>query len=733
LKALFGSFIILLSFLLIQTNAAQALPHSTPSSADVLAVARANHFYNLQEYDKAIEELNQIAQTSGMHPDLMKNIEEILTIDQAKTEEAKGRTAHLRERGRINVSVSNVGGSYAEEPFSDQQTKKVVHNTYMTFSDLANESRSPSNKTVSEYWRFETHQNNVLLNGSMQYLYQNGPSENTRVRHMNFRVKGSLGSIYAGDGSVDFSRYVLNGTDYRGVGAYFDGRWNKLEVMAGKTPFFKGSEGEDKYIYPRDIIGARNQFTPVPWWDTGQSFSVVRDKSSRTFKLSPFRSPTEIIVYGLDNDINIIPGKFKINHESAFSSTDDDLDVLSSKRTDMAHYLRAHLTLRRLQWLNIFEYVGPDFESGSGLSAQQTLTGGNSFLPQNGTSSDRLHYESSLTYRPVDWLYTNGKLSITKNAFGSQLFFPTTRDVFIRNNEPELTKERQYQLIARISPPSPRLPRFGLRWKHSETKSSPGSFDRTPENETDQYYFNVSKDLYGFDVDARLEYEIFSSGSGLFDDEEAIRASTTISRYFLDRYSILTGYAYHRRDRITPSGMSPELEKDHELHLAVSGELPWGGSGSASYDISLHDDTAVTEGDQNSHRFSFSLTRAYSRKLFGSHELSVYPFLSFYKDLNNSSGGDRDYLSAKLETSLQMSQSTRLTLSAEYRNLDVGHSAASDGSGEETRILMSVQSSFEKDAAAEEEKARLALEAESIWDRYFGSMAWQEGSDEFLY
>lgn len=694
------------------TSLAQAGTFPSLPGADPLALARAHHYTKTLQYDKALAELSRIAETTDFNPQVLELMSRLIGAVKLDEREIQRKTEE-NDRGRVALAVTHVGVPLGEEAYSEGPVQKVTQNTVYTYKGLSGRPRDAKDKTFSEYVRIEQQSGDYRLDGTIHYQYMNGPGETDRIRHLNYRIDGPPGTFNVGDSSVHFSRYVLNGVDYRGLGAIIDSEWSELELILGVTPFYKNKDGDDKYIYPRDIVGTRIELWPHGRWTVGQSAAYLRDSAGRVTALDPFNGPRENVVLGIDNDIDIVPGLWDLYHESVYARLDPDILSDVEKRSDSAHYVTTKISLKDVDFVNTLEYVGPDFESGGGFSSFQTLEGNDSFLRQNAISNDRFHYETSLSYAPYDWLYSNVQWSRTRNKLDeTQNIFSDSRTAYRRDTTPEHTREDWFQSNIRVDLPWG-LPRLGARLAEIDIFSSPGSVDRSNDSTTRQLDFTLSKTVSGVSLDARYEGEDFEDETSGFNDEMRHRLSFTGSSFVWNQLGLISGYSYLRRDRTRPNNDTQRRLEDHEFNLGLSRTLPWGASASLSYAYDVWEDWDATPGSKDTHRLVGTLSWPWTGILMGAHEVTIDPYLSYYKDLSTDPGSDRGAWSTKLEASCKILPEAVLTLSADYRNDDINGDAI-NGTGEEIRFLLSLRSEFDFTPAPELED----YSYRGDWDSY---------------
>ncbi|MDD5618750.1 MAG: hypothetical protein PHG69_06620, partial [Candidatus Omnitrophica bacterium] len=369
-------------------------------SGDEYLLAKAIHLYNQRKLSNAKGDLKEVLienpknQTAAIY---LNNI--VSKIDAAKQPRA---VLEEEQRGIASVENAKLGGIYGKEEFgnTDGAEKFTINATGIVTKVNQKGNDLSSNEFVSAAMKLEGSMSDYKYTATADINYYNksGKREDARLRNATWWMKNEKMQFILGDTSSYLSRYILNGVNYRGVnlkmGLYqnmFGDIKDNITFLYGKVPFFQLSD--DKYIYAREIFGARNEMDLWENWEFNTSFAYILDSRSRIIKIDPNNKPKQNAVLGIDQVFRVIPDVWTLYEETALSYADDDRSTDSKILRSAANYFVSDFKTKKFKLYNSYERVEPNFRSFLGLTG---------YTANNQLTVNREHILNYLEYEPRD-------------------------------------------------------------------------------------------------------------------------------------------------------------------------------------------------------------------------------------------------------------------------------------------------------------------------------------------
>jgi len=659
-----------------------------------LALARACHLYDMGNLKEAMMEF-QIALKNDPNnkaaSDYMEKISMRLSetgISKSElTEQETGYKNALNARKKILITdqekpVLGLG----DKPFQRFINQTSIGKTDRYLGGTADTSFRPHGLYIDQEMRMDEPVNNWQNTFSLDGRYNKGGHNDARLRRIMYSISNPEGIRFiAGDTSTRLSRYTLRGMYYRGVNFSLNDERNEFKVLWGAAPHFMtkteaNPDRKEDYVYPREIFGMRDAFKVIDGYKIGVSMMELRD-TARVRSIDPNYDPKLNRVYSFDQTIDVIPEKWRIETESAYSTSDEDITgqnilVTNGEKTlkDFSNYVHSAIQLPKFKFINSYERIGPDFRSYSDLAGTNTTWAG-------GIRSDREILDNYLECRPFDFdpLYLD-------------MHFSRIRNNLEKENNLEMNKLTDYGTGLRFSPDMDNwLPQAAIRLKVMDRLGVPGGLYQSNDESDRDIIFELAKKIYGVDLNTSYtrrkaieNTETFGTYSNIYN----IRTAKQLTDMVLFSTEYSHSDIYKNQD-----GSESTVGKDNFINLSAGLAL-WAGA-NLSLDYSYQDQTDTTgmlgdsKGNIYSTTFSWPLSKYFLKT---GAEFNIAPYLTYMLD-DSRKDGRRSIWSAALEATYQIAKDNRLSASLLYRE-DQNNTAIS-GSSNDKRVLLTYQKIFQ--------------------------------------
>ncbi|MBI4335900.1 MAG: hypothetical protein HY589_04520, partial [Candidatus Omnitrophica bacterium] len=642
---------------------------------DEYVLARALHLYNQRMLNAAKSDLKDILIETPDNRPAAVYFEKINSAFEARQKPKETLEAEIK--GIASVEQGQLGHIYGREEFGNTEGReKFTTNTAAMATRISQNADDLTNKFISEGLKLEGSLNDYkyTATANINYYNKDNKREDIRLRGATWWMQNEKVQLMLGDTSTHFSRYVLNGVNYRGINVRMDAYQSmfgdvkdKVTILYGQVPYFYLNE--DEYIYPRQIVGLRNEMDIWTWWEFNTSLAYILDSAPRVIKLDPLNKAKENALLGIDQVFRIIPGIWTFTNETALNYADDDREVDNKILRSWATYFVSDFKTRELKIYNSYERVDPDFRTFTGLTG---------YFANKQVSTNKEHVLNFIEYNPYDEV-----------DLGLQ--YSKTRTNLDKSYNVETVEENNYKANLKISPTNG-LPRFSLRGSIWTSTSNPGTVSSPKEQSNWDTVFEVAK-TYGItDVSAAMGwrgYSQFINESNSYGD--ALERSFTLSanRKVFDRITITPSYTFLRADLKKKPNRRVSIDNitSHLFDLSVSSPLWDTAALTLDYNFSDTEDFATPGLMGSNNAFTTTFSWPFTTTLGFRKKFVFSPYLSYHVSGGTATFLDRDYFSGRLEGDYFLTENTKFNLSGEYRD-NTASDPAYLGFGDEYRIML---------------------------------------------
>jgi len=499
------------------------------------------------------------------------------------------------------------------------------------------------------------------------------------LRYVNFLLEHNNFRFMMGDNSTYLSRYVFNGTNYRGLDFMAHTEETifpiaRLKAFYGQAKSFDSQS--EQYFYPIEMFGLRNELEFNPSYKFGLNFGYQFHDDKITRVDSLFR-PRRNIVYSLDQYIKAAPW-WVLRHEIAYSETDNEVrnDILDGQdildREDWGHYITSNILRDKWHMFTVYEYGGPEFRSMSGEPKYF----------RNMMPNDREIFENTYVATPTD-------------EFLFELQYYRIRTNLEDAASKETVKDNWFKGLVRIRPRNYWWPTIGIRGSLQRSRTTPGSSDITDKKYTRDVGIDLAKTLYGVDWTAGYLFQksyddLNYKFCDLYRHLYSIRGHTEL---IPDVLNLNAFYSFANLDILVPVGDMTSSAHENKIDTYLTSRL-WDSSNvSLGYHYFNRRDHIGTYEDLDSHTGSVVFNWPYTREFFDNKKFTMAPYLSYYytkKDEYADYG--RSMFSGKLDASYYFNPDNKLSMALEY--LEGWDNSDQNLEGDEVRFITTYRSTF---------------------------------------
>lgn len=644
-------------------------------------LARALYLYQQRRLSAAKGDLKEILFADPKNESASHYLAETNAIVAARK---KPQAVLMEEqKGIISVQKAKTGGIHGKEYFGDTDGRQRLTTNTMVASHKANQQGLDlTNVGISEGMKLEGTLGDFTYTATANVDYYNRDDirENVRFRTATWWMKNDKIQFILGDTSSYFSRYVLNGVSYRGVNLNMDLYKNafgdvtdNITLLYGKIPYF--FLDEDKYIYPRDIVGVRNKLSLWGIWDLNASLAYLWDSDAKVKKINSTNKGKENAVISVDQAFKLIPNIWTVYGENAFSYANDDLKTDTKILRSTAHYFASDFKIDKFKAYSSYEWIDPNFRSFVGLSG---------FTANKQVTVDREHITNFITYEPYEEVYFS-------------LQHSRTRTNLDKRQETETIKTNNYKAYLKIMPKN-NLPRFTVRGSLWTGDSNPGPFDSPWMQDSWDAVFEMAKTFGDTDLSTSYgirRYSEYINETSTYGDALGHEFSLAARKRIFDRIEVAPSYTLSRvaLEKKPNRPLYTETITGHLFDINISSWLWDTAHLTLDYSFSTAESftTPSVWGSNNALTTTFSWP--FTRDLGNGKKLVFSPFVSYHCADGTSTLLERNYLATRLEGDYFLTENSKLNLTGEYRD-----NAASDpsyvGFGDEYRVMLSYKSVY---------------------------------------
>jgi hypothetical protein len=643
---------------------------------DEFILARALHLYNQRKLSKATGDLKEILiqdpRNLAAGEYLTKIVSKINATQKTKEileEELKGISC---------VESAQLGKIYGKEEFGNTDgEEKFTTNTSMISTRMSQKADDWTDKYISEAMRLEGSMNDYkyTATANINYYNKDNKRDDVRLRNATWWMKNDKLQFILGDTSSYLSRYVLNGVNYRGVNlkmnlyeSTFKEVSDKITILYGQVPYFWLTE--DEYIYPRQIVGVRNELDLWDWWDLNTSFAYILDNETRIDKIDTNNKAKENALLGIDQVFRLMPGIWTLYEETTLSYSDDDRTADDKILRSWANYFASDFKTKMVKVYTSYERINPNFRSYVGLTG---------YSANNQATINREHVLNFIQYTPYDEV-----------DFGLQ--YSKTRTNLDKKYDTETIEDTNYKANLKIMPTNG-LPRFSIRGSVWTSGSTPGAVDAPREESSWDTIFEMGKTLWEteFSTSYGLRgYSQFINETNTYGD--AFEQSFTLSanKRFFEKMSLTPSYKYSwatlRKKPDRP--IYTETISSHLFDVSVSSGLWDTAYLTFDYNFLTTEDFATPSAWGTNNAFTTTFSWPFTTTLGFRKKFVFSPYLSYHYSTGKATLFDRTYFAGRLEGDYFLTENSKLNLSGEYRDNTVSDPAYV-GYGDEYRIMLS--------------------------------------------
>jgi len=654
--------------------------------------AKANLLSSQKNFAEALNLWKQVLERDPSNKSALENIaklNELILIENKTT------LSPEEKRGILSMREANLGDSISQyshtqlskTDIAQQYDERFDHSIALVYNDQYHNYTTVDEREtfdLQENIRFKKSTKNASLEVIASHEYENADTrEDYRLRHATAVItyKDYL-RIVVGDTSTYFSRFVLNGMNFRGLdinlkyplnlsyGNYND-FYGETKIIAGVIPYFD-TDAED-YIYPYNLFGLKQKIHFTNWYQCGFSFSV-QDHGAKVTRIDSEYLPKRNTLISFDQHFNPIP-TWSLDHESAMSWTDDNTQVdrkLSPTKVDSAHYFESNIKTKKIRLFNRYEYSGKNFRSYLGTPR---------FL-QNRILTDAEIMTNFFSIEPVDNLIFESQLNRYRNNLGHATDLETSKNLYFKNGVKILSDDRTSSLALRTS--------YGwLRNIPGVEPSLPA--ERILRDYTIEWYKKV------LDFDYRInytrqrtfeDYDIYFYPT--YKDELTLSATTPfVWKSMIINYMYRTAYSQMRKNNDWT-----KFYLDHEFNVNISSSLLKIFNASLGYNRLYRDSGEEDEQPSlDDHAIATTISCPITKNFKDGTMLTISPvFAVKYHNDNEVTDRSNYNLSFHLDANYYMKYDQRVSVTMEY-NDHVDHSSLGYGD-EEFRVWVVYKHSF---------------------------------------
>ncbi len=634
--------------------------------ADDLAIAaahaRAFHYYSLGAAEQAIREWEWILRVDPQNGDALSMLRK--TVEEVSVRQAAERVSDDQRRGVVSSTLRRLELAGLERPGQARAgAGRFEQRTFLgTYKRRAGDR---SDRTLNGPWGYYGAESIMWQDpqwtpgGSLsaEWDYFNRQTEDLRLRQATYTAENGPWRYVIGDTSTKLSRYVVRGVSYRGIDARLSAERGDLQMLYGATPVFVTDKEE--YIYPRQILGLRGSTEIGEGQELGLSFSHLND-SSRIHRVNS-TNPKESMVVGLDHRYQVIPGRWTIGSELAFSSTDPNTDNgAADDLSGSAQYLTSNVSWERVGWSSRYERIGHGFRSLLGLSE----TAGS----LNPVTADRQEMGTTLEVRPNDTMRIDFDYSDYRSNLDGR-------------SSVEGVREHRYGSRWRWDTPDP-WPHLLTQVVWTDRLSVPGNVFQSNHRSGWDNRIELAKSvdinqMYR-DIDLRAAYVYRESLDSLTTPLNEL----TEQRYELrgvmplsERVRFNSLWAFSRLFDEVSTGDRAHVADQWLVNLSLASRLWDTASLTLGYEPLGHDPSPFgtrLRRFEDAQTYEATFRWPWARSFQRGRKLSISPYLSFfYENVDSATAPDRTFFSSRLETAFELHPDHRLGFDLEYRD---GHS-----------------------------------------------------------
>ncbi len=637
-----------------------------------LAIAKGCYLYDSGKLNEALTEFQAILlkdpnnQAARDYVDkIWLKLHENGITSSELNEEILGYKNALYARKKIEINdQERLISSKDDESFTRFINNTTIGYNRRRLGEGTDTSFYPGGFFVEEHVGMNSSSKKYQQDISMDVRHHENGHDDTRLRRITYSINNNAGTGFIlGDTSTQFSRYTLRGMYYRGADFYSNGEKNSFKILAGVVPHFMAKTStkqtnDRNYIYPRQVYAVRDAYKPVDSYTVGVSYMELRDSES-VHDIDTNLDPKLNRVVSIDQNIVLVPNKWKIQTESAYSTSNEDrsdTDILVTDKNikDFANYVQSVIQTPRFKLVNSYESIGPDFRSYADLASTTS-----SWL--SAITSDREKIDNYMEYQLFESnpFYFDLNLSRVRNNLGNESNMGNI----------EMNRQTNYGGGFRYIPDEDQwMPQSSIRLKIMDTLSTPGSEFVSNDVSDRDIIFELAKKIYGVDLSTsytrRKEIENIDTFGNYINIYDIMAA-----KQLTDMILLSASYS-HSDTQKSPNGDVGTTGRGDFFDINAALQLWAGANLSLGYG---YDDTSDNTGITNEGRINiYSATFSWPfNKYFLSNgsELTLMPYLTY--QLNNGQYGDnknRAIWSAALDATYTMPRDNRISLSALYRN-----------------------------------------------------------------
>lgn len=649
------------------------------SSQDLLALGRADHWAQQGRWDAAATELGRLPHASQENPAVKRYV--------ART---FGRLYGPSDRAPAGVAASPAPPS-ARGPRIVTQAR-IAHRRY--------DPEQRSDRSLDDLgWQYNTsglleaddaagwrHVVRASVDGIQNDI------NDLRPRHLSYQTRRDGVRVTTGDirtyltshhtsGITDYeyTGYTLNSVRVRGLDMMLANDRHDLHLVGGVTPYYLSPS--DEYIYPRQIYGIRESYRPTAWYRAALGAAYARDFDERIEHVDPAIQPREFSVIAMEQDLTVIPDRWTVNAESAYSVTDDNLQPNrfgdNVKLRGWAHHVRSEWRWAPLRIIGHYERVGPEFRAPANVGA-------------NGVNSttvppDREHYLLRLYPRRMGPLF-------------GQVVYGGSRNNLDDDASVEMTREEWLTAQGGLALPEP-WPQPDARLTLTRTVSVPGASHRFSPDKRWLYNLDTSLRKRWWEID-------WTGGYGYWE----MTPDDGYDREYRRTFSLQAGrrlwwpglYGSSRlawtraHDLFNNATMRRRTER--EANVTLSSRLWSTSSLSVGYTYQdlgvglLVDPDLQTARGGILHTFSSSFVWPYAKRLRWGRALELFPSLHFHYTDASDDQQRHPALASRFTARYRVRDAYRWELAFEHRMDDDDEIASV--SVEEWRVWLALTSKF---------------------------------------
>lgn len=688
--------IILLSAVCCQLSVVSSAEVIQPNQAD-LAIARGCYLYDSGRLKEALAEFTTVLKEDPQHQAALEYTDKIWSrlneggiSSQDLDEEVRGYKNAALARKKIEITDQEKVVSYA----GDKPYERFINTTSFGYNDRrfatsSDKSFTPDGFFIAERVRLDTNIERWRNTISLDARYHDNDHEDARLRRFTYALSEPGGMYFiAGDTSTRLSRYTLRGMYYRGLDFAMKSDTNEFKILVGAEPHFltktqEHTNRDNGYIYPRKVFAVRDAYKVMEDYKVGVSFMELRD-SERVRTIDPNYNPKLNRVVAFDQNIEAVPGIWRIETENAYSTSDEDRtdkDILikEEKLKDFAHYIRSALEVPKFRLINSYERIGSDFRSYADLASTSVTW-------LSGLTSDREKIDNYLEYRPFEF-----------DPVYLDFYFSRIRSNLDKDNDIEMNQQTNYGTDVRFAPDcSSWLPQAAVRLKFLDTLGVAGSQYASNDVTDRDVIFELAKRLYGIDLNTSYtnrkaieNTETWGSYSNIYD--------LRMAKELTDMVLLSSAYSHSNTYKDQEGEESTTARKDY-FNINTALQLWAGANLSFGYGYEDNTDSTGVFEDIKTNTYSTTFSWPFNKYILRSgSELTLAPYITyqFVDDWHNNYASRYEWTAA-VDTTYQIAKDHRISLNVLYREDDQENkSLAEPAYIEDYRVLLTYQQIFQ--------------------------------------